>query len=54
MSGSPKFGRLKYSQPESRPSTPIKTVLVNGEPERQEENGDQKPEDNFTPPVFGK
>nr|XP_020635120.1 brefeldin A-inhibited guanine nucleotide-exchange protein 2 [Pogona vitticeps] len=51
MSGSPKFGRLKYSQPESRPSTPIKTVLVNGEPERQE-NGDQKPEDNFTPPVF--
>ncbi|XP_072852976.2 brefeldin A-inhibited guanine nucleotide-exchange protein 2 isoform X2 [Pogona vitticeps] len=52
MSGSPKFGRLKYSQPESRPSTPIKTVLVNGEPERQE-NGDQKPEDNFTPPVFG-
>ncbi|CAI5778238.1 A-inhibited guanine nucleotide-exchange 2 isoform X1 [Podarcis lilfordi] len=50
-SGSPKFGRLKYSQHGSRPSTPVKTDLTNGEPERKE-NGDQKPEDSLTPPVF--
>nr|XP_034978039.1 brefeldin A-inhibited guanine nucleotide-exchange protein 2 isoform X3 [Zootoca vivipara] len=52
-SGSPKFGRLKYSQHGSRPSTPVKTDLTNGEPERKE-NGDQKPEDSLTPSVLGK
>lgn len=53
MSGSPKIGLLRYSQQDSKPSTPVKTGLINGEPER-EEKGDQKPEDNFTPPEFGK
>ncbi|XP_053102736.1 brefeldin A-inhibited guanine nucleotide-exchange protein 2 isoform X1 [Hemicordylus capensis] len=51
VSGSPKIGRLKYNQQESEPSTPIKTSLTNGEPERTE-NGDQKAENNLTPPVF--
>ncbi|XP_044296140.1 brefeldin A-inhibited guanine nucleotide-exchange protein 2 isoform X2 [Varanus komodoensis] len=49
-SGSPRIGRLKYSQQESSPSTPVKIDLTNGEPERKE-NGDQKPEDNLTPSV---
>ncbi|KAJ7332013.1 hypothetical protein JRQ81_014193 [Phrynocephalus forsythii] len=51
ISGSPKTGRLKYSQQESKPSTPVKTGLINGEPEGQE-NGDQKPEDNLLPSAF--
>ncbi|XP_061487342.1 brefeldin A-inhibited guanine nucleotide-exchange protein 2 isoform X2 [Rhineura floridana] len=50
-SGSPKLGQLKYSQHGSRPSTPLKTDLTNGEPERKE-NGDRKSEDNLAPSVF--
>ncbi|XP_063002043.1 brefeldin A-inhibited guanine nucleotide-exchange protein 2 isoform X1 [Elgaria multicarinata webbii] len=50
-SGSPKIGRLKHSQQESRPSTPVKIDLTNGEPEKKE-NGDQKPEENLTPSGF--
>ncbi|KAJ6665619.1 hypothetical protein lerEdw1_001989 [Lerista edwardsae] len=49
--GSPRIGRLKCSQQESKPSTPVKTNLTNGEPERTE-NGEQKPENNLTPSVF--
>uniref|UniRef100_A0A8C6VB29 ARF guanine nucleotide exchange factor 2 n=1 Tax=Naja naja TaxID=35670 RepID=A0A8C6VB29_NAJNA len=51
VSGSPKFGRLKYSQQESKPSTPIKADLTNGEPEKKE-NGDDKPQDDSTSAVF--
>lgn len=51
--GSPRIGQLKCIQQESKPSTPVKTNLTNGEPERTE-NGDQKPENNLTPSVFGK
>ncbi|ETE63844.1 Brefeldin A-inhibited guanine nucleotide-exchange protein 2, partial [Ophiophagus hannah] len=51
VSGSPKFGRLKYSQQESKPSTPIKADLTNGEPEKKE-NGDDKPQDDSTSVVF--
>uniref|UniRef100_A0A8C5SXP6 ARF guanine nucleotide exchange factor 2 n=1 Tax=Laticauda laticaudata TaxID=8630 RepID=A0A8C5SXP6_LATLA len=45
MSGSPKFGRLKYSQQESKHSTPVKADLTNGEPEKKE-NGDDKTHDD--------
>lgn len=53
VSGSPKFGRLKYSQQESKPSTPVKADLTNGEPEKKE-NGDDKPQDDSTSAVLGK
>ncbi|XP_008108326.1 brefeldin A-inhibited guanine nucleotide-exchange protein 2 isoform X3 [Anolis carolinensis] len=51
VSGSPKIGRLRYSQQDSKPSTPVKTDLTNGEPERKEDE-DQKPEDHLAPSVF--
>lgn len=52
-SGSPKIGRLQHNLQESKPSTPVKTDLTNGEPESTE-NGEQKPKNELTPPVFGK
>nr|XP_060628131.1 brefeldin A-inhibited guanine nucleotide-exchange protein 2 isoform X2 [Anolis sagrei ordinatus] len=51
VSGSPKIGRLRYTPQDSKPSTPVKTDLTNGEPERKEDE-DQKPEDHLTPSVF--
>ncbi|XP_077191682.1 brefeldin A-inhibited guanine nucleotide-exchange protein 2 isoform X2 [Paroedura picta] len=50
-SGSPKIGRLQHSLPESKPSTPVKADLTNGEPESTE-NGEQKPKNDLTPPGF--
>ncbi|XP_048352871.1 brefeldin A-inhibited guanine nucleotide-exchange protein 2 isoform X2 [Sphaerodactylus townsendi] len=50
-SGSPKFGRLQYNLQESKPSTPVKADLANGEPESTE-NGEQKPKNDLTPPAF--
>ncbi|XP_060628131.2 brefeldin A-inhibited guanine nucleotide-exchange protein 2 isoform X2 [Anolis sagrei] len=51
VSGSPNIGRLRYTPQDSKPSTPVKTDLTNGEPERKEDE-DQKPEDHLTPSVF--
>ncbi|EMP35746.1 Brefeldin A-inhibited guanine nucleotide-exchange protein 2 [Chelonia mydas] len=48
--GSPKINLLRHSPQEGKPSTPEKTDLTNGEPERTE-NADQKPERDLTPSV---
>ncbi|XP_065422753.1 brefeldin A-inhibited guanine nucleotide-exchange protein 2 isoform X8 [Chrysemys picta bellii] len=50
MAGSPKINLLHHGQQEGKPSTPEKTDLTNGEPERTE-NADQKPERDRTPSV---